>query len=249
MNDTTTIPERDIEIVESKTKRRVIPGTSGKLGPEEPVTDADGPRFSVYVDGAFHGACRTRERAEAAAEKEREKPETVTERAIKVMREGIYLVTDGEGNSFEAADEEAATVCISGLLGGHYPDKPASQNLTAAVDLLKLAVEHPGEKQEIQPIAVEWTASIASMDRVEDISMWHTGGGCLAGGVTLKDTGAHLMVTDDEMGYDTRPDGKVLLGAYPDDEGQEWIEDLSGEADDDADLLIRARKAVEHLTQ
>lgn len=108
MNGTTT-PEREIEIVEMKTTRRVIPGTDGKLGPERPMTDADGPRFCIYVDGAYHGACRTRERADQAAAHERDRDETVTERAIRIIRDA----------------------------------------------------EIPG---------------------VADVSMWHTGGGCLAAG-------------------------------------------------------------------
>jgi hypothetical protein len=180
MTETTT-PERDVKIVESKTVRSAIPGTGGKLGPEKPHDDKiHGPRFSVYVDGAYHGSCRTREKAEKMAEMERNAEETVTERAIRIL---------------QAAD-----------LG----------------------------------------------DQINTISMWHTGGGCLAAGISLKgDDRGYVMVTDEEMGYDTRPDGGYLVGVYPfdgDDTGVEWDEDRSGEVRSDEDLIVKVRKGVDFLT-
>lgn len=59
------------------------------------------------------------------------------------------------------------------------------------------------------------------------------------------------MVTDEEMGYDTRPDGGWLVGVYPDageDTGCEWDDDLSGTADDPAALIAKVAKGVDSLT-
>lgn len=271
MNGTTT-PEREIEIVEFTQSRPVsrcgeCDGT-GKVwdrpddpsATEIPCPNCDGgsvlgdpqppkgPRFAVYVDGCFRGACNTRERADQAAAHERDAAETVTERAIRVMKDGLFFAQVEGGDKAETTDEESMVAFVADALRRTYPDKPEDQHFNSAADLVKLATERPDEEQEIQPVGVTWHQSIASMDPVDDISMWHTGGGCLAGGVKLTGTDAYLMVTDEEMGYDTRPDGKVLLGAYPNDDDQEWIEDLSGEADDFAHLIAMVRGAVAHLT-